>query len=839
MIKNIVTASLVLVLLNSLLLVNLGTVFDVNAQNSVELISSSATEFKIGMNNFIFHFRDLGESLEDGTYRAVSVVYHNDYVNYCLGTLGQHGLGFNYFQYATGVKSTDEDQEKIVATVQGKRSGKWNYTVYFTFFKEHAGLVRMRIQTNFRFKNFLGQGGSPQFWAVTQDDKLVSSVYGGSSGWYSVLGSAARRSPPLVVGMREQGGNYLFSTTWLELSGRDSIFRKLEDIFGFQINTNSFGLETPNSGIITLGTYVSGDYIFYVWRNPSSPEAGLIPFLEAITSILGQEITEADYENAIAMAARVILSISKPKSVDDMYVVEDSGHYLTAYVGDSRQHTKESTEFISHVNVLLGAAYYYNRTKDPLALELCRNILSNISNFDVFYLDQYGFYSNNWAPGKLDLWYIITNPSMLMGAHTLAPDAVPLDGTKLKAHANWLIEFARKRDYVFSIFANPDGTVIGSGTEPDAALGYSYFMMKLYELYGNTTHLEEAKTSLSKYMQNLYGNLYEAHLTAMGLAASSKIYKYTNDTTYLSYLGKLSYQFSRWINFHRGLWVEKNVPFALISAMPNIYLAAFEYGLAKLFIEEAAEIGNPELEAVYKFYTRFTPYTSKYAFPEPLGITTKLADSGIIDADYWIPIEDIYPSYEEAEMGRIGQEIYGAGSQIIALMPVELYYDYTPTTAIVTLPKKVFTPDENATLEITVGTNSSTTLRIQYQVYKNDNLTRSDSVDMEIQYSGVYNLTIGKYNEGNYTANVTVAELPTQEILHTTLLDFTVEQAALKPTIPILTLVIVGAIVATIIVIVGWKLRRKTRTVVSSEVSSSLTNFSQKHTSFPPIRLIF
>ncbi len=216
-----------------------------------------------------------------------------------------------------------------------------------------------------------------------------------------------------------------------------------------------------------------------------------------------------------------------------------------------------------------------------------------------------------------------------------------------------------------------------------------------------------------------------------------------------------------------------------------------------------------------------------------------MADSGIIDADYWIPIEDIYPSYEEAEMGRIGQEIYGAGSQIIALMPVELYYDYTPTTAIVTLPKKVFTPDENVTLEITVGTNSSTTLRIQYQVYKNDNLTRSDSVDMEIQYSGVYNLTIGKYNEGNYTANVTVAKLPTQEILHTALLDFTVEQAAPKPTIPILTLVIVAAIVATIIVIVGWKLRRKTRTVVSSEVSSSLTNFSQKHTSFPPIRLIF
>lgn len=819
MAKNMMTASLVLVLFNSLLLVNASIAGNVQTQNSVEIISSSATEFKIGMNNFIFHFRDLGVSLEDGTYRAVSIVYHKDYMNYSLGTLGQHGPGFDYFKWTTGVKSIGEDNEKITVAIQGKRSGYWNYTAYLTFFKEYAGLIRVRIQTNFRYKKFLGQGGYPQFWAVNQDDKLVSSVYGGSSGWYTVLGSVARGSPPLVVGMREQGGNYLFSATWLELSGHDSIFRLLKNVFNFQINANSFGLETPNSGSITLGTYVSGDYIFYVWRNPSSREAGLIAFLDAITSILGQELNEADYENAVAMATRVILSISQPKSLDDIYVVEDSGYYLKAYVGDSRQHTKESTEFISHVNVLLGAAYYYNRTKDRVALELCKNILSNISNFDVFYLDQYGFYSNNWAPGRLDLWYIITNPSMLIGAHIFAPDTIPLDGEKLRAHANWLIEFARKRDYVFPVFADPDGTVIGSGTEPDAALGYSYLMIKIYELYANTTHLDEAKTSLNKYMQNLYGNLYESHLTAMGLAASSKIYKYTSNQTYLSYLSKLSYQFSRWLSLHRGLWVEKNVPFALISAMPSIYSAAFEYGLAKHFVEEAADIGTPEFEALYKFYTRFTPYTSKYAFPEPLGITTKLADSGIIDADYWIPIEDIYPSNEE--MGRIGQEIYGAGSQIIALMPLEPFYNYTPVTVMVNLSKKVFTPNENVTLEITVSTNSSTTLGIQYEVYKNGNLTKSDSATMEIPSSGVYNLSIGKYDVENYTVNVTVTDLPTEKILNNTLLDFTVKQAAPEPPMAMLALITIGVIVAVALVIVGWKLKRRTRNVVSSESSST------------------
>ena len=253
--------------------------------------------------------------------------------------------------------------------------------------------------------------------------------------------------------------------------------------------------------------------------------------------------------------------------------------------------------------------------------------------------------------------------------------------------------------------------------------------------------------------------------------------------------------------------------------MPNIYSAAFEYGLAKYFIEEAADIGTPELEALYKFYTRFTPYTSKYAFPEPLGITTKLADSGIIDADYWIPIEDIYPSNEE--MGRIGQEIYGAGSQIIALMPLEPFYNYTPVTVMVNLSKKVFTPNENVTLEITVSTNSSTTLGIQYEVYKNGNLTKSDSATMEIPSSGVYNLSIGKYDVENYTVNVTVTDLPTEKILNNTLLDFTVKQAAPEPPMAMLALITIGVIVAVALVIVGWKLKRRTRNVVSSESSST------------------
>jgi hypothetical protein len=815
-----VSIGLLILLFNSMFMSSAPNVPNAQAQYGVQIIYSSSTEFKVGMNNFIFSFLNLSAGLEPGTYRALATVYHKDFVNYTLGTLGQHGLGFDYFSWATGVNLI-EDQDKITAVVKGTRTGYWNYTARFYFFKVYPGLVRLSIETRFRSKNFLGMGNQPQFWAVNQKNQLVSSVYGGLAGWYSILDSVACNSPPFVVGMRNQSGGYIFSTIWLELSGLDSIFASIKDVFQFQLTQNSFGLLTPNNGSITLGTYISGDYLFYVWRDPASPESGLMTFLNAVSAIQGQELTRVDYDNSISAATRVILSFTQPKNVNDIFVIDDGKYYLKAYVGDTSELTKTSTEFISHVNVLLGAAYYYNRTKDPRALSLCRDIMANISNFDVFYLNQNGFYSNNWEPGTLDPWYIITIPSMLINAHAFAPDVVTLNATRLKAHADWLIRFARKQNYMFPVFADPTGAVIGSGTEPDDALAYSYLMTRFYVLYGNATYLNEAEASMSYYMVNLYGHFYEGQLTPMGIAATANLYNYTKDSIYLLYQSKLVYQFSRWMNIQRGLWSHKNVPFALISCMPDSYMAAFEFGLAKLFIEEAAKVAKTsELSAVYNFYTTFSPYTSYYAFPTPLGITSKSTDFTTIKASYWIPIEDIYLDNESA--GTIGQEIYGAGSQIIALMP-EPTFNCTSITVMVCLPKTVFIPDENVTFESTVTLNQSTTFNAQYAVYQNKTLIRSGNATLQIPISGIYNLTIGKYNVGNYSAIVTMTDVPTKRVVMSNILIFTVERAITSPPpmIPRQTYTtLIGAVLAAIILIIAGWITQKESSKINHKKSS-------------------
>lgn len=260
---------------------------------------------------------------------------------------------------------------------------------------------------------------------------------------------------------------------------------------------------------------------------------------------------------------------------------------------------------------------------------------------------------------------------MLLAAHSLAPDIVRIDLNKHKRNANWLIKFANKVNYSFPVFVYPNFAISLPRREADVALGYSYLMVKLYTLTHNETYLIEAIKSLDHYMNEDYGVLYEAHLTAMGIAATAHLYSITNNSKYINYLYKLSYLALRWMYIHRGNLIEEEVPFTLVSAMPNIYAAAFEYGLFKYFLEEASTVLRAKrirypILILSEFYSLFSSITSKYAFPQVLGIKYKNLGYGKIDARYWVPIEDLYPILEKTS-GGIPQEIYGLGSQIITL----------------------------------------------------------------------------------------------------------------------------------------------------------------------------
>ncbi|RLE93215.1 MAG: hypothetical protein DRN04_07775 [Thermoprotei archaeon] len=617
---------------------------------------------KVSANNIVLEVRKYSS---DKDFTKVSLVaYYSEKQDYCLEVKGLGGEDYEFFSYAKSV-SVEEKDDKIVVLISGEKENYWNYTAEITLYKNYPGFAEVEIKVTLKGSSL--RGGRGAFYATNGKGQLASTVYGGEAGWHYPLVSVTYIKYPIVVLMKDSTGKYLFSVSYCDLTGKGSIYdRKLAE-YSFEMSRDAFGLKSPYLNGLK-GTYIAAKYYLYVWRNEKDPLRGVLSFLDIIAS----KIKEKNYDlskNKVYIT-NMISTLQNPPDLKDIYMIQGDLYLLKAYVGDKRKYVSES-EFITQANVLLGLTYLYNKTQAPEYKNLILNILRNTSYFDVYYDKLRGIYSNNWmSAGRMDSWYQITNPSMLLAAHSLAPDLVKIDLVKMKKNANWLINFARKVKYSFPVFVYPDYTIQEPGKEADAALGYSYLMVKLYLLTGNKTYLEEASASLEHYLTVDYSKLYEAHLAPMGVAAAAHLYAITGDSKYLDYLYKLEYLCLKWINLYRGNVIEEEVPFTLVSAMPNIYSAAFEYGLFKYFLEEAYLVlkkheKNP-VAPLYRFYSISVAITSKYAFPKLLGISYRNLGYGKIDEKCWVPVEDIYP-LQKAFPGQIPQEIYGFGSQIIAL----------------------------------------------------------------------------------------------------------------------------------------------------------------------------
>jgi len=651
-------------------------------------IISSKPSLKIRTGNFIFDFKPF---LRQG---KMAVLYLEDNPNFCVATLGQFGASFgmgprgpafgksyNYFYWTKTVEIIEENDSLVLVKAEGEREGYWSYTAFLTFFKSFPGLFRLKIIVNSQ-EEMLLMGGLPQFISM---DRWVRKI----PGFKLVLRSNAHGFMPLVVNLEDNAGRYLFSISWLELSGKESIYGALKEEFKFHFDESAFGL-LPPGGKLSPGSFVSADYFVYAWRNPSDNIAGLFTFLKAITPILGAQLTAKDYSESLDMASALIHSLLHPKVAEAVYAKGETGIGLKTYLWNRGQRRKEKTEFVTNVNVLLGSAYCYSKTKNENARKLCELIVDNLENFNGYYVDERGFYRPGWGQPEyeaVDPWGFIGCPLMLITAHSLLPEVIPIDIEKMENHAKQCIFIARKNNYdfpisVYPLTGRPDKNY-GEAKKWDVSILYAKFMLEICKLTNDKKYLKEAKTAFLHYMKQNYGKMCGSNTDAVGLSVALELYEHTKDKIYLHYFKQLCYQLIRWVTLFRGSFVDKEIPFTLVSSTPGSYSAPFESGLFKYFLEEpynkAYELmdEHPELSQffepyfiLYNFYGTFAPYCARYAFPQILGLPNQPAEGGKIDRDYWVPIEDLRPVYDREpwEFTR-GQQIYGAGSQIIDLMP--------------------------------------------------------------------------------------------------------------------------------------------------------------------------
>ena len=648
--------------------------FSPSSASDVGVICSSEDEFKITTGDFILDFKPFT------TEKRMALLYHQEHPDFCIRTLGQSGPSYNYFYWATRVDSIEENETTISIKVEGERQDYWNYTAFFTFFKSFPGLFRLKIVIDLQSEIYL-IGGSPQFLCCRQDG-------GYRSNFRLAVRSNCHGFMPLIINVVDNAANYIFSTVWMELTGKESIYDVLKSGFDFRADDSSFGLLSPR-GNVSPGNFISTDYLVYAWRDSLDNFSGIFAFLQAVTGMLGTQVQDEDYDASASMASSVIQSLLYPKHHDDVYASGGTGMGFKAFLGGGETR-KEDTQFVTNVDVLLGAAYCYSRTTEGDAKALCELIVYNIDNFDGYYIHTKGFYGGGWNQTgyePVDPWGFIGCPLMLISAHKLLPEVIAIDLDKLKSHAEQCIFMAEKINYdfpisIYPLTGEPDGGY-GGDKKWDVCILYANLMVEMYKLVGDGKYLEKAGTALSHYMEYNYGKMCGSNTDVSGLSTAVALYKYTGDQIYLDYFKRLCYQLVRWLNLYRGTFVDKEIPFTCVSEGLGSYIDAFGRGLFRYFLEqpydEALSLVNeqPQLAnffepyfVLYDFYTTFAPYCARYSFPRILGLSDRQAEGGKIDGDYWIPIEDLRPVWhrEPWEFTR-GQQIYGAGSQIIDLMP--------------------------------------------------------------------------------------------------------------------------------------------------------------------------
>jgi len=614
---------------------------------SLELLRVGREAEIYGVTYLSFGFKILRGS--DGIFRFL--VYSEENPS-CRLVFRGYGEDFNFFSSVKN-HSVRVYNEGFLFKVNSRKEGFWSTDVLINVSKLPTELIILDFLADLTL--YGGTYTASEMFALE-----------GSNCRIAYSKNVAQPQWPYVITIYD-GYREIMKLLLIELSGSEGVYagRPIKFIFGEKY----FGLRFTVDRAIGLYKL---RFRLYIW-NPKC--SNCIFDALALEAYFCKSFLNTS-ENLL-FVKKIFESLMNPKSETDVFLIGVPPTKLyKAYVHDVRMSFTDA-EMITQVNLLLGAAYVHSKLGLKEAVELIRFILNNSDNFNVFWDERVGVYSNNvGAAGRMDSWYQATNVVMLIEAHQLVPDIIPIDIQKLMRHADFLMRLAHKTEYQFPVFVWSDMRIEHLGVEADVALGYSYFMYLMYNLTKNRIYLEEAIRSLDTYMNKSFGKIYESHLTAMGIAASAALYGETGEERFKDYAEGLLYQALSWMQFIRGDIVVEEVPYTLVAAMPHIYHAAFEYGLFKYFLEKAYNIskGTPledSIRNLYKFYLYCGAITAKYSFPQYLGIkAAQVASGGTIDPWYWIPIEDVYP-LRAFRSATLPQEIYGAGSHAMMFVIYE------------------------------------------------------------------------------------------------------------------------------------------------------------------------
>lgn len=351
--------------------------------------------------------------------------------------------------------------------------------------------------------------------------------------------------------------------------------------------------------------------------------------------------------------------------------------YLRAYVGDDN-HPPESMVQLAVLVPLLERSEW-SAQKDPLVKPL-KDVLAS------FHDDRTGMIAR-WLPSAeklldggeehegprvMDSWYLF-HP--LLNLARLAGHGDKTARRLLLGSLDRVIEIAAHFEHKWPIFYDIDTLEVlkaeaepGQGGEPDVPGLYAHVMLQAYELTDDERYLEEAITAARALRGKGFEMAYQINNVVFGMVAMQRLANLTGDREWLG----ISRVLAGCLFDNVGLWSIRYgwratmSSFCAVFPMPDApYTAAYEEAevaaAAVTYLREAGETIAPALIVLLPELVRHVTAKLDVYYPQhiPDGALTDAPKTGHIEADRWIPVEDVGDGFDEA--GTVGQEVYGAG----------------------------------------------------------------------------------------------------------------------------------------------------------------------------------
>jgi hypothetical protein len=451
-------------------------------------------------------------------------------------------------------------------------------------------------------------------------------------------------------------------------SAADTVGGEWPDV-GFALPSGEEPLPRGSSVVISAWKLALADEV------PDEPVAVADQYLDLLSRLYFHlDRPEPDH---VDWAERAIAARADLEQTGGCWLEIDGRRYLRAYVGDDN-HPPESMVQLAVLVPLLERTGW-SPDGDALIDDL-RGLLPSFRDERTGMIARWLPSAENLLDGGeehegpriMDSWYLF-HP--LLNLARLAEHGDDEARDMLLESLDRVIEIAHRFTYDWPVFYDIDTLEIikaeseeDQGGERDVPGLYAHVMLQAHELTGDQRYLDEAIAAAAALRDGGFDLAYQTNNVAFGMIALLRLHHITGDTRWLD----ISRVLAACLFDNVGLWSIRygwgsvRSTFCAVFPMPDApYTAAYEEaevaGAAAAYLREAGDALAPALAVLLPELIRHVTAKLDAYYPPhiPRDALTDAPKTGRLEADTWIPVEDVGDGFEPA--GTVGQEVYGAG----------------------------------------------------------------------------------------------------------------------------------------------------------------------------------